>query len=173
MTTGRINQVNYPRPAAPDRTADQTGSQGSTVPVHLGVRPIGPSCKASNTVDQPRDCRGLIKAGGRPLSDRVDRLGRLTALIHTLLPSKTVQPTPTLCDTAQPTDCSTACLYCARQKRLPCSACRAVPPPECTLHVAPRTKAQQNHVSFDLTLLLGSALLYTLRRLPPHLIFRP
>ena len=77
MTTGRINQVTIPglraTEVAPHGGQDRLPREHG--PRSPRTRPIGPSCKASDTLHQPSGCRGLRRpvAG---LSNSVDRLGR-------------------------------------------------------------------------------------------------
>ena len=124
MTTGRINQVTIPG------LRHQTGSLESAVPVHLGVRPIGPSCKASDTVHQPSGRRWLRQ----PLaghSGRVDRLGRQDCSQSRIAHQ---QNGATHSHAWQHGAVEPAEIHSLPPLRLPqrfsCSACRAMPPPE-------------------------------------------
>ena len=166
MTTGRINQVTIRVPKrAPADCHPRAACPGSR-----RVRPIGPSCKTSRTDHQAeRPRRAGVASRRRPGRVDAKQSRRCTTLTHQSLACETVQPKTTV-QFGGRTDRKTAHSP-RRPKRVPCSAGRAVPTPEeRSTHVAPRTKAQLEGVSFELRrlprILRQSRLPNTLKRLP-------
>ena len=133
----------------------QTATRGRTAQIRPSLdTKIGPSCKASGTVvpteGLPQAAPGKWQASRVMSTTRVDRPRH----IQPLLSSKTVQPTLKLLGNGSADSTDKQPPASAGQNALPCSARRAVPPPDdCTRH--PAQKLSRNASPSNLSTPLG------------------